>query len=299
MFPAPIQRVLIVLGVIVGGAALLLIAAPLRPMDGSSGLTLLSARVGVAGACGLLALAALPAVVFALITSARGNPVAGPFIMGLALAFLASAGGSSIGWLWRAALPGDYRLLIIETLVWFTALLLLIVAMQTARVYSGTRWPTLLSPHHPGSRAQFRLPKLEALLAALVCAVIGGGLSHIMIASAQTGQIIGSLLVAFTIAALVTQLIFPHLTNPATMLFSPMIVALVGYAYMLTIKSSNDVLEALNHGRLTGLALALPIHYASAAVAGCALGIGWAHGFLTSEQDAEETARAIDETQTT
>jgi hypothetical protein len=76
----------------------------------------------------------------------------------------------------------------------------------------------------------------------------------------------------------VVGLFFPSI-NPVGVLFSPALVALAVYVYMMMgFESDRSVLEAWCGQGLPGLVLALPIHYISAGVAGCAAGVGLAQG---------------------
>ena len=80
-----------------------------------------------------------------------------------------------------------------------------------------------------------------------------------------------------------TGLIFPQV-NPAAILFSPAMVAVGVYGYVvMSYGNPEDLLRAVYNNQFPGVALALPIHYVSAGVAGCAAGMGIAQGIEASK----------------
>jgi hypothetical protein len=277
MTPPLRQRLLIAISAILGGMVWLLAQEALTPPNGSTGLTLWDAQVGLARAVAIAMLASLPAVLIALICSATGNPLTGIFAVAAALMILAGAGGPIDGLLWRASLPGVYGGLMLEIILWFAALAAFMFTIQRLRPRL-RRLPGLaLWARQPGNDdihlTQWNLP---TALAGLISTLAGGLLCVALIQSTASGQVIGSMLLAFAAGALIAHMTIPK-ANPIGILLSPALVALLGYGYMLIeaqFVSTASVLEAWYAGELPGVALALPIHYASAAVAGCTLGLG-------------------------
>ena len=301
MFPRMRQRLLIGAAIVLGALCLLLVRGRLRAADGSPGLTLM--EDGIARSLQsvlLIAAAGLPAMALGLVTSATGNPLSGVFAVAAALGVLAWCGGPIDGFLQRSAgrdgLPDAYGLLLVEVLVWQVAVLLMLMLIQHLRSPLRARWPALAFDDHLGVDTHIRLPQLQALGGGLVCAVVSGIVAWICIRSSDSGQVVWSLLIAFMIGGMVGQMSFPH-NNPAGILFSPALVAMVAYgAVLLRYQGSDEVLQAwfnLNLGlrnadRIPGPALALPIHYVSAGLAGCALGVGWAQGTLGGNTQGED-----------
>ena len=281
MLPRLRQRLLIAFAVALGGVSWLLVIAPLLPGDGSTGLSLLDARAGLITAVVLLLVAGLPVFILGLIASALSHPLAGVFAVTAALMVLAAAGGKIDGFLQRTELPAGYGWLVLETAIWLVGLALLLFLIHRLRPALRERLGLLPTPDDADLGTRLGLPKSEALLAGLICAGVGGGLGYILIRSTDGGQVIGSLLLAFTIGGLVAQLVMRQ-ANPVPILVSPLAVAIAVYGYiflMPTYATTDNVLEAWFSQSLPGLALALPIHYVSAAVAGCTLGVGVAQGF--------------------
>jgi len=112
----------------------------------------------------------------------------------------------------------------------------------------------------------------------------------VLIRNASTGQVHCALLLAFTVGGMVAHLIARH-DNPVGILFSPALVATVGYTWVImAYDTTPDVINALHRGELPGLALALPAHYTSAAVVGCTIGLGWAEALIVGERRDQPAA---------
>ncbi len=285
MFPSLPQRLLIAGSALVGSLAIGWAAGPLGGAVGFPGISLLSAEVSPVWATAIALVAMLPAVVLSLVLAWRGNPLAGIFVAAVSLTALACLGGSTDGWLWRAALPGAYGSLIVEAAIWAGLWAAVIALIAVVRKRSGADDAL---PHH--GRLHFGLPDGASLLAGLLCAAIAGTIAWFLVANTHTGQVVGGLIVAFAVAACVSQLLVPKAANPLPMLASPLLVAVVGYAWMLlSYDTDTALLRDWHRLRLPGLALALPIHYASAAMVGLSFGIGWAHGILQGQPTANAT----------
>lgn len=290
MLPSMRQRLILAVAIALGSVALLAILPELRPADGSGGLSLMSAAVGPLRAIALVALACLPVLALGLVASVTGHPLSGIFVVGAALLVLAGVGGPIDPWMWRSNLPGDYRRLLLEIVIWQAGLVLMLLVIQRLRSPLRTRWPALAFSDHLGIDTHIRFPQAQALGAGLVTAVFAGAGCYLLIRSTEIGQIIGSLLVAFTLGSMIAQMIFPQ-SNPIGILLSPGLVAALSYGYVLAnFASTERVLEAWYLRRLPGSALVLPIFYASAGLIGCTLGIGLAQAIMSSETGGEEVA---------
>ncbi len=284
MLPSMRQRLLIALAWAIGIGGWLLVRGPLACADGSSGLSLASARVGMVWALALVVAGSIPAVAVAIVTSASGNPLAGIFAFAASLAVLAGAGGSIEGWMWRVTLPTAYVSLIVEMLIWEAISIAVLMTIQRCRGSVRRLWPALAAPDHLGESTRIHLPGLQAMGAGIVCALVSGVLACLLLPNGSVGQALGALVVAFTIGGLVGHLVFPH-ANPIGILVSPGVVAIAGYVYVLiNFHNSTNVLSAWYAQNapgvvtMPGIALVLPIYYASAGLAGAAAGIGIAQG---------------------
>lgn len=293
MLPNFRQRLMILTAVLLGAVGWLLVEPQLVASYGGEGLTLMWSRSGPVRATALMAILGIPALAIGLITSVSGSPLAGVFSVTAALSVLAWRGGSIDGYLYHAAdaqatgeaLPGAYGTLILEMAIWVVGLVSVLVTIQYLRSPMRSRWPILEFEDHADVDLQFRLPNSPALLAGLICAVVGGVLAFFLLQSSDVGQVVFSLLLAFGIGGFTAQMLCPQ-SNPVAVLLSPALVAVLAYGWVLGYESQNKVLTAWYSSspihRLPGLALALPIHYASAAVAGSTMGVGWARSLDAS-----------------
>lgn len=281
MFPKIQQRLVILFAAVIGGLVWLTVVGPLRAEDGSPGLSLFFARSTPMLAMVLAVVAGIPALALAVATAVRGNPLSGVFAWAGALCFLAATGGNIEGWVHRSTnLPGDYGYLIGELFVWFAVLIVCLAGIQKLRAPLRNRFALLRYDAHLGSDMKIAIPDSTSMMSGLICAVVGGVGCFFLLRDFDTGQVMWSLGLAFAIGGLVAHLCVPN-NNPVPILVSPILVAVAGYAWVIKDhNTANAFREAWNSGELPGMALALPIHYASAAVAGGALGIGWGQALM-------------------
>jgi len=274
MLPTMRRRSVIVLAMMIGAMAWTSIYGLLSPVDGSSGVSLMSSRIGTPGATLLVAVTGLVGLGLGLIVSVMGNPLGGVFAVAAGLSALAIKGGSIDGWMLRSDLPGDYACLMMGVLIWQTGVVIILYAVGWLRSPLRALWPALAYDDHLGVDIHLRFPQLQAWSAGGVCAVCGLGVGCVLIRTSDVGQVIAALLVSFGIGGLVAGVIFPRV-NPIGILFSPAMVAIAAYTYMWTgFDNSEAVLRAWYGQQLPGIALALPIHYISAGVGGAAAGVG-------------------------
>lgn len=276
MLPPLKHRLVIGITLVVGALCWLPALSSLRAVDGSTGLSLMDARAGTASAVLIVVLAGLPACIAGLFAASTGNPLAGAFTVAGALMPLTTMGGSIMGYFHRAALPGLFKPLAVESVIWLIYLAVVLVVIDRLRKRVRPGISRLAVKQHLGTRTELTLPNVNALLAGLVAAAGGAFVCNLLIQSPDGGQVNCGLVIGFTGAALVAQTAVPQ-RNPVLILLSPMLVALGAYLWVGSSYTAPDALLAdLYRGDLPSLALALPIQYASSGVAGCAIGVGLA-----------------------
>lgn len=260
--------------------------------DGSPGISLMDARGGVWLAGLLLLLAGLPALLGALYVGSSGNPLSGIFTVGFALMILAGWGGSAEGLLhrqeaWQTGGGGGlFVRLEIELVLWATAWCLLMFLLRRYRDFvRGKLVPRRLKT--PYASASQRLteedtPKfvlhVTPIVAGLLCAGLGWLLSLVFIQNPSAGQVIGSILLAFTLSSLVARLALPT-GNVVFLVLSPLLAGFAAYGHAAVVHASasgTDLIGLMHRGSLMGPAMTLPIHWASAGMVGVATGIGLA-----------------------
>jgi len=276
MLPRLQHRLLIGSALVIGGLSLLYARGALTAADGSNGLSLIDARVGLFVAVLILLAAGLPAIFGALLCSATGNSMAGAFCLSSSLLILASMGGPIDGFFQRAHLPQDYTRLAIEAGVWLVLLAVVLMIVDRLRVRVRPKLSKITSKQHLGATTRLGVPDFRSILAGLVTAAFGAFLCNLLIQASDSGQVNGALILGFTLAAIAGQMAVPQ-RNPLMILVSPLIVAAGAYLWVAYSYHSTDALLVHYYRHdLLNLALGLPIQYASAGVAGCAMGIGMA-----------------------
>lgn len=299
MLPTITQRTLMLIAIVAAALAWLAIKLPLTAAQGSSGLSLMDARVGVTFACLLLLAAGLPALIGAMYVSASGNPLSGVFTTGFALLILAGQGGSMTGLIHRQDSGGGlFVKLMIELGLWAVAWCLLMFLIRRYRdAVRGQLVPPRLQTPFSRKLTEEDTPRfvlhVAPIVAGLICTTLGYVGCRYLIATPQTGQVIGALLVVFTCAAFAAREFVPT-GNVVFLVLSPLIVALAGYAHMAVTHgtaSPQDLIALWQTGQITGPARALPIHYASAGMVGVAAGIGLAQA-IDRVRFAEEVVAA-------
>lgn len=293
MLPTITQRLMMLAAIIASSLCLLPILPMLTAADGSSGLSLLDARVGVVWACGLLVLAGLPALVIGLYVSSSGNPMSGVFTIGFALMILAGMGGSMNGLIQRQAQrprgePSGgsiFMQLEVEMVLWALAWcgMMFLLRLYRTRIRGAlvpSRFRTFFSTQLPieeDDTPRFVL-HVRPGLAGLLCAALGWVLCRVLMQTPTSGQVIGSILLSFAIAGLCARLILPT-GNVVYLLLSPLAVGFVTYAIgavMHGSASADDLILRWQNGAITGPMFAMPIHWASAGLVGVSVGIGMA-----------------------
>jgi len=279
---APIwQRIGIALGVLLGSFCWLGVLPSLKSATGTQGIVLLDAPMGVM-ACLLVMAAAVPILVLSTVLCAVGRFTTGVSVFAGSLLVLAYTGGSTMGWLQRVDLPGAYWQLITEMLLWQVMLLGAIALIYQFRPAVHRQLPALIRRNSQW-KTVLKKPGVNELIAAVISCVIALIMSYLLIQNASINQILCSLVFSFALGAGIGQTLMPN-TNPVAIFMSPCVVAIA--AYLLVLFRYEDqllVVQALFYGsepggaitaQFPGPALALPIHYASAGLLGCCIGIG-------------------------
>lgn len=288
MLPSLRNRLVITVAAAVGALIWLSIGGHLRAADGSTGLSLMTARHGPVLSGLLVLVVGLPAVLAGGLASAVGNPLSGVFVAAVALSVLVGSSGGMEGWVFRhdARLPDDYLGLIVEMMIWMVCVLGMLYAVRF--VQGIVNW--VVASHEPVgeiTESLIRAKRLSSLAGFGVSAVVAGVVSVMLLRSPDRGQVICSLILAFFAGGLVATTVWPN-SHPWAILMSPALVAIAAYGWVaLSFSSASEFLQAWNSIgdsalRLPGPAVALPAHYASAAVVGCTLGIGGAQSMNRS-----------------
>ena len=284
MLPSQTQRILMLLAVVATLPGWWWATKQLQPADGLAGWAVSNlftrespAPVAIAALAAALAGAALAGALVA----AAGNPLAG-VCCGLVSAAVCAWGVGFLGVAQRAGLPvgsaGVYVRLALEIGACFLVLTTGLAWLQWAGPRLRPRLPARLRSQHVGTALELWKVDGKSVAAGLVTAAVGAVLSVGLLRSTNPGQVVGGLFVAFTIASIVGHAVSPG-HKPWAVLMAPGLVGLAGYGWSwwnLRHREPTALLADLYAGALpgAGLGIALPIHYATAGVIGCTLGLG-------------------------
>ncbi len=141
-----------------------------------------------------------------------------------------------------------------------------------------------------------------SLLGGIVATAIAAGVILLALRSVDRGQIIAAIALAFIFGAFAADQLFPR-TPLFVIVLSPFALAIAAYLVVAwRYEEAGTLLQAAWHtldltpGRgvdhLINLALAQPIHYASAGLAGAATGLGWSRGITASRRKPASVAPA-------
>ena len=144
---------------------------------------------------------------------------------------------------------------------------------------------------HGKAGLQWRAPMASSFLGSVVAMAVGSATAVVLIRSVDSGQVIGALLVAFTLGGLVGHQMFPSPTR-LTYVLVPLLLCMASYGWVAaSVSDSEQLLRKLfvtaEHGGVSPLfplALSLPSQYASAGVLGTLLGVGWSQSLYASQQ---------------
>jgi len=291
--------------IVVGTMAWMTVFGQLQAIDGSQGVSLVDARVGMWRAGLVLFLLGVPAILGGLYVSAAGNPMSGLFTTAFCLLILAGRGGAIEGVMHRQASGGGlYVQLGMELALWALAWCFLMFVIRKFRDTVRGRWvPVRLMTPFSEELTEEETPKFvvafKPVMAGILCGALGWLGCTYLIQSPSSGQVIGAILLAFTVAGVVARLIIPT-GNVVFLILSPLIAGFIAYGQMALTHggiTGTDLIALFQKGELPGPALALPIHWASAGLVGVTTGIGIAQALLRvkltdqlNEQDQPATA---------
>jgi hypothetical protein len=301
MLPPTRQRILILAAVTVSIVAWMLVRHWLASPDMTGGISLTATAAGLFGAMLAVLFAGAISTGAGLVAGSAGHPLACLFVVTMGLCVLAGWGGPIDGWMRRVDLPGAYAGLIIETLAWHVGLAAVVLVAWKGRPAVRRMLPGIVVDAGHDDVDMPDRPDVTAFMACGVAVVVGGVLCWALQRSTDEGQVIGTLIAAFTLAGLAAQSSFPDNRHVLPILLSPALVAIAAYVVaMASHRTEEAVLIAwFNLGGfnrhaspLPGPALVLPIYYASAGVAGATMGVGIAHTIHAARQHAKIAAQA-------
>lgn len=299
MLPPTRQRLILIACVTVSIVSWLMFRGWLSPPDGAEGITLTMTTAGFFGAAVAVIVAGTISTGVGIIAGSTGHPLSGVFVVAIGICVLAGWGGPIDGWMRRSSLPGAYSWLILETLAWHLGMA--VVVLVTWRVRGGVRQalPEIVVDEFHDEVEMPGRPDVSALLAMFVAVLVGGVLCWVMQRSTSEGQVIGTLIAAFTLAGLAAQSSFPDNKHIVPILLSPAVVAIAAYVAAMVMYGNEQATLAAwfnlsgfdRHApRMPGPALVLPIYYASAGVAGAAMGIGLAQAIHATRHHAQSAS---------
>jgi hypothetical protein len=233
-------------------------------------------------------LATLLCMPLVALCSSSGNPLSGLFAYGAMLSFVVWHGGGMSDWLQRIDSPGAYGYLAVEAFIWLLLIAGAIFMLDNVRRPMRER-VSALAWDETKHKKLFR-PNADTLYAMLFCAVIGAFISYLLLHTAERGQAVWSIMLAFTPAALSAKLTWRN-ASPAGILISPLLVAIGVYIYIAMQYGSREELLAAWHGKdLFHLALALPATWAGAGLTGTTMGVGWAESMNVATKASTSSA---------
>lgn len=293
MLPTLRQRLILLVGLLAGVWLWMQSAHALRAADLSPGITLTDAAAGVLPAFGYFLAGGAAAIAAGLLAGSTGNVLSGPFVISAALLGLAGVGGSIDGVLRRSAeadtLAALYPKLAGEIVAMTVGLVLFIFVLAKLRPWLRERLPgRLISYDKSSSRwsAKVARPDASAALAGLITMAAGGLFASVLIRSSANQQVIGALLLAFTVAGMLGRMLVNR-PNVIGILLAPGVTGLIAYAWAWRVSGDGSTVMARYFaGEWPPLALALPIHYLSAGLLGAALGAGLGQGLLMGSHQA-------------
>jgi hypothetical protein len=300
--------------------SVLLIGAILAAFIWLQGIPAWTSAQGVAGASllyaaspgqsiGLAIVLGAIVVIIAAATAALARVLHGVLALAVGLVFPAVRGGTIDEWLREAGSSQAYWLFVGESLLWalLIALAAVAIAAGARQLRPRLRW-TRMTPQQEGhfwgfepplnagvlagSSSRSPLPparrrRVNLLASTFVSTVIGATIAAMLVRSIEPWQVVWGIGIAFTVGSLLGHQMFPA-SNPLGLIVSPLIAAALWYGWAaITGGSSARMLHDYFGGSFTHAALALPIYYASAGVAGAAAGTLWSQAMFLSPQEGE------------
>lgn len=303
------QRVGVVAVIVLGGLLYRHGVDAMRVAGGAEGASLLAADSPIS-ALGQLLSVTLAVIVMGSVISALGNPLAGVFAAATALVVPSIVNGPIDQWLrsatssaayWTLALEAGLWAAIVAGLTWIIystagrlrarmpkSWLPVTIGEDDAAVESGAGWDVV---ELAAKSTKMRPAMIQSILAGAAATLIGLFPTAILMQTSAVNQAGWSIFVSFIIAGVLAHQLFPS-RNPIGVLISPLLTAMLWYVYAaLTQDGSAGMLSNYYTDHFVNGATALPIFYASAGVAGAAMGIGWSQVLIQAhlaEQAATE-----------
>ena len=285
------QRLIVLIAIVIAGMIYLWGLPGWRSAEGIAGASLLYAASPVAAIGWAIVLTAAAGVIAAF-TAAQGRILHAAIVLSIGLLFPAIKGGTIDERLRSFEDSSGYWVFALESVVWLLVLgvALWVVAAIAQRLRRQFRPPEQEDGSEPpaagaASAARGAVKSTDTLAAAALTLIVGSVLTMLLLQTAERGQAIAGLILAFGLAAGAAHQSFRS-AHPLPMLLSPLILSIFAYAYAaMTGGTSEAMLTRYFEGDFIHPALALPIYYASAGVAGVTLGLLWSHSLAAEPED--------------
>jgi hypothetical protein len=308
------QRLMILLAIFAAGFVMAGAAKSGAPADASGPYSLLYAAAPSEAMFWLVVFSAV-AVCIGAVAGAFGNPLGGVFVVAMALIYPATRGGGIDLWLRAVESERDYWRLIMEMHLWAAwAVLVIFGAMALGQALA--RWfpgvfVQVADPEEieelpdEVTTEESRIPVgLQPVLGALLAAVVGLVLTPFWVRSPDPQQVAWGLGAAYLLAGLFGHQTFPG-GHPIGVLLAPFLGGAFWYVMVATdaggavAQAEGGLLEVYFSKDLIRGSLAMPVHYASAGLAGVTMGVGWSQVLLWSKAMADagmERETSVDDT---
>ena len=277
MLKSALQNSILVVGLLLGAVLLGLSVGSLASIRGVPGPTIVQSASPLFAAATVLVLL-IPVTVIAIVVGRMLNAVVGLFVLGAALATLSMQCGTIED---LAFGGGSLVATAIESVGW--AVLVGVLAVVVL-VGSG---PLPDVPRRRDSWAAEFLDSSHAIF--LAVGLVALPVAWLVVATPLKGQAIGGTILASAAVGFVGRLVAPRL-QPALLFAMPVLAGAVG-TLVANFTLSGDLADAFVSGSLSRLAYPMPLNWASGALCGVAIGLGWARGFVKVEAPSDAPLR--------
>lgn len=277
MLKSALQNSILVVGLLIGAVLLGLSVGSLASIRGVPGPTILQSASPALAAATMLVLL-VPATVIAIVVGRMLNAVVGLFVLGASLATLSMQCGTIED---LAFGGGNLVATAIESIVWAVVVGILAVAVL---VGSG---PLPDVPRRRDSWVAEFLDSGQAIF--LAVGLVALPVVWLVVATPLKGQAIGGTILASAAVGFVGRLVAPRL-QPALLFAMPVLAGAAG-ALIANFNLSGSLADAFVSGSLSRLAYPMPLDWASGALCGVAIGLGWARGFVKIEAPSDAPLR--------
>jgi hypothetical protein len=307
------HRIVLIIGCILASFIWVRGSSAWKPAAGVDGATLLDAAA-LGQSIGLAIVLLGVVIVVGMLIAAVTTPVQGALAMAIGLIVPAVRGGTIDEWMRQAESSSAFGMLAIESLLWAVMLGLGAagIAAGSSKLRKRMRRGKGAGADEPAAGLWGQKVRTEAgllggpadrspvpvhlrgrvnmVLGMVVSVIVGGAAAMLLVRSIDPWQVVWGLGLAFLFAAMIGQQMFPS-NNPLGLLVSPLIAGAVWYAYAaVTGGSGQRMLHDYFTGSFVHAALAMPIFYASAGVAGAAAGVLWAQSMNKATEQAKPTS---------